>query len=990
MRKFSENNILQKGSMMVEALAMLGLITMVTPVLYKKAAERTTELQDINVATQLRMVSKAVDSYLADNYVTISEDHAGGADEYFELSDAEKAELENYMPHGFKYDQSRLFDEFKVGIRKQVVTDINDKDHYIYTAAVAAPFKNEFSRVRMSKIASMVGAGGGVYDNGTLNGVQGTWQADAADYGFTANDFKNGGLAVISDEAISSVKGDVSSADVLYRVDTGDLDKNTMQTTLYMGGNDVEEVAKLIAQSDKITIGNDENDGGLLVNGATELASTLNVTGAATLEDTLDVTGATTLSSTLDVTGVTTLENALNVAGLSTLKKGADVSDHLDVVGNMSQSGGDAKFNPKSRFDVYVNAGGAIASIRSDDENITLTQGKGIDIRAEKGSVGMYGNSTEIAGLKDVVISGKGSGGVTINAPDTQVLLNTKLTDMAGDARVRGDLTVDGTFTADQIHGITSISGGGTDSKNANFYADANKVEIAKNNFRVGSSDNYRILANAENVIMKVGTKEGQTSGISANWSSLRGVAGNSYLSLVRGSAGISTGGPDGTIPALNEPKFAKNRFFLYNRNALISAENDIQLKSFNNGNITMEAGNVRLDDNGLALAENGETISSGPLSTPNSENSVLPSGAAFTISRNGVIDIRPPAEGEDGTTHGFIRARRLVSDQEYPGKVKDATKFHGYKNGESDAAPGKPYDYFQVNPAYTSVMNDIKLASRGGARLSDILPDFINKGIYVVDNTYTEGSVVGDAWPVPTSSPSGFTFTGVSDCSSTDCVASPWLGFVPAPQCPKNYARGITITPFRWRMSEAYTVYNLPSVGDGNAGVDYKKIITGADFGKYFFRYTNPQDAMFELSTASGDTHTHLPESGYPMTFQTNTWLNTTMSEYRDSGNKFWGWHAIMGFVYRPLDYGEVLKNIGQNISDDEVAWNIFPVYAQEMAGVASVYCIFDRNPLGSGFVWDEKYVNDYDQLRNFRSGHEKSSKLQLNDPNLEYDDAW
>ena len=30
----------QKGSMMVEALAMLGLITMVTPILYKKAAER--------------------------------------------------------------------------------------------------------------------------------------------------------------------------------------------------------------------------------------------------------------------------------------------------------------------------------------------------------------------------------------------------------------------------------------------------------------------------------------------------------------------------------------------------------------------------------------------------------------------------------------------------------------------------------------------------------------------------------------------------------------------------------------------------------------------------------------------------------------------------------------------------------------------------------------------------------------------------------------
>ena len=37
----------ERGSMMVEALAMLGLITMVTPVLYKKAAERTTDRKSV-------------------------------------------------------------------------------------------------------------------------------------------------------------------------------------------------------------------------------------------------------------------------------------------------------------------------------------------------------------------------------------------------------------------------------------------------------------------------------------------------------------------------------------------------------------------------------------------------------------------------------------------------------------------------------------------------------------------------------------------------------------------------------------------------------------------------------------------------------------------------------------------------------------------------------------------------------------------------------
>ena len=69
-----KNNLTsQKGSIMIEALAMLGLIAMVTPVLYRKAAERTSELQDINVASQIRMVSQAVDAYLKDHY----KDHKG-------------------------------------------------------------------------------------------------------------------------------------------------------------------------------------------------------------------------------------------------------------------------------------------------------------------------------------------------------------------------------------------------------------------------------------------------------------------------------------------------------------------------------------------------------------------------------------------------------------------------------------------------------------------------------------------------------------------------------------------------------------------------------------------------------------------------------------------------------------------------------------------------------------------------------------------------
>ena len=52
-------------------------------------------------------------------------------------------------------------------------------------------------------------------------------------------------------------------------------------------------------------------------------------------------------------------------------------------------------------------------------------------------------------------------------------------------------------------------------------------------------------------------------------------------------------------------------------------------------------------------------------------------------------------------------------------------------------------YAHFRVDPSYMSVMNDIKITSRGGARLSEALPNYILKGIYELTNSYGSGP-----WP--------------------------------------------------------------------------------------------------------------------------------------------------------------------------------------------------------------------------------------------------
>ena len=124
------------------------------------------------------------------------------------------------------------------------------------------------------------------------------------------------------------------------------------------------------------------------------------------------------------------------------------------------------------------------------------------------------------------------------------------------------------------------------------------------------------------------------------------------------------------------------------------------------------------------------------------------------------------------------------------------------------------------------------------------------------------------------------------------------------------------------------------------------------------------------------------------------------------------------MGFLYRPGDFGELLADLGYDASDmDAIYWNIFPVYAQEMASIATTYCAFVRNPgaydtegnlTSGGWNWDAQNNNspvlDYNQLnpatyrdptsgsRNPMAGGTRGTNWseQVNDPSLPYGDAW
>lgn len=1049
MKKNLYDIAVQKGSMMIEALAMLGLITMVTPVLYKKAAERTTELQDINTAGQMRTLSKALDDYIKDNYSIYDHQVAEGTiTEAGIVEEVKPDELVDYLPRGFNLERSRNFDEYQFSIRVVPIeppSGSGGERRAAITGMVLAPVITEarmgheeaiISSIRSSKIASMIGSNGGVYrkckgskdedEAMRLCGVQGGWAVKPEDYDFTG-EIPEGSIAVSSVHAVTASSGGADKH-ALYR--DGYDGRNVMQVELDMDGNQIINVGDLIAQSEKgfVNIMKDDGDSDytptitdptLVVQGSAEITDLLKA-GSANISDAFTVGDPNNPLFKVDPNDtdskiVADDKVTINKGGLDIKDGGSDIAGTVNIKGD-----GDGK-------------GGSIMSGVADSRPADPDSGSPAD------------DYTLVVKKDD---SGKGG----------SVLIENNL-------KVEGDFFMQGDLEADRIHARVELGGGKRDDGTYNFVATKDKVEI-QSDTDIGGNVNIagdtviesgnldvhnRILADASGVLLTGGTN-GKNSGylldLQDSGADLRAANHNEEILLRPGSIEMNVVG--GSISANS----ANGSYTLDSDGAIISGhDKSLELTrdgailrvedgagtttsyiKLENNQMGVDSENIIIDNDKIIFGEHAKTQAGEFDASGNYNNGVITDGVI--IRRDGMINLPaassdkrealPAGQGQQDVP-GYIKLDRVLANQNY----KDP-----WKEGDYPNSGVVKYDAYMLNPAYTSVMHDIKLTTRGGARLSDILPDFINKGIYVIDNTYKEIESKRK-WEdyVVTTGGGKITISGAptgtnEECTHNDgnCITTPWLGFVPTPQCPPGYSKVITISPIRWKMSEAYYVADDPKDSLGEV----------ERFKHFFISPRDPSRARFEISSVAtpkdGSSHTHTlvgrdgtaSTGAMPLTFQTNTWLNTTIGAVRE-GQKmsagpeavrgdFVGWHAIMGFLYNGGDYKEYLAQVapGHNY-DNEIMWNLFPVYNEEQTAIANVYCYFERRDYtgkeAPHWKWERDLVDTgYNQMGgNFRSGYSKDGaygskgsdgrdsyvgstayKDRLNDPALKYNDPW
>ena len=352
-------------------------------------------------------------------------------------------------------------------------------------------------------------------------------------------------------------------------------------------------------------------------------------------------------------------------------------------------------------------------------------------------------------------------------------------------------------------------------------------------------------------------------------------------------------------------------------------------------------------------------------------------------------------------------------------------------------------YDTYMVNPAYTSVMHDIKLTTRGGARLSDVLPDFINKGIYVVNNTVKENELeklnlstqtYEYLYGIANADKNKLSSGDKLDLATESAWASPFLGVVPAPQCPPGYGRVITLTPASFQVGQAgklmkrndtgapansyYVVPNNASSKQIEASVNDSQVayelvgVTGIATDKNNQEVTIDPNKVTTAKYVLTQTANSNQHPIVPLTFQQSTWLKSMVkplyqkpsSEADDKNPKYVnpsyvrGWATMMGFLYPTSLYNGFTPQTRLKATD-EAYWNLFPVIRGSLEGYATVYCYFDRTNMFKGYNYDyENFVDNYNYLQTMdkvptsykkESGNSNYQK-RLNDPSLKYDEVW
>lgn len=966
----------ERGALMIEAIALLGLMTLMSPMIVRQTADRTAEMEEVTIAGQMKTIKEALQNYIEANYQTRAKAlaEANTADAALTIT---AAELAPYLPSSYlttsgasvSLKGNKLMDSFDVGIRAQCTeaaipgcspSESNNfcvcgtmsggavADGSLSSTCACTRYKmtglvlsktdsgEEIDDRRAARIASMIGADGGYMRTANMVnavaaegedvaaqmqkilGAQGIWEGDVTKYipGVTTN--KGGKIAA------TTIYSSGFSGDYLYRRKVDGLPTaNSMFTDLDMGGHG------------QCTDGPSSTGGCNRINNA----GGLEVVGGRILIRSRNNPEANDQSLNAD-----TLVGTDGAGDYASIALGIDNS-HMKVSGNLEFKAGDS----------------TTATFKNDEAKITSVNNTELQLNGTQSAL-RYGNTKVMLGAsvaqlyKDdsnyFEISGNDA---TMSAGNMALIQSDDLVDVQGfNVNVHADADV----TVDAGQDVMLFANTGTiemAAQNRGAMILDDKGIIAYGNYaQTSNAPSFSLTPSQFNV--NLGGVNSNLPSFLMNSSGVYAKAGNMNLSLNNTTMALTTTGSTG--------------YFQMGAGNTATMRNNIIIMNVNQAS----GGNISVAGEGTNLPYTiGLLGNSGKVTGTYFQPELIRTGANTyqnpVISRSGHVNVAD--NGQMTTTNASTNTSLNLVDASVGIDTSVRGGLAPYNTHGTDTA----YNRFRVDPAFVSVMNDIKLTSRGGARLSEAMPNYILKGIYELTNSYKsgpwpcQGSTGGDgscAYTAPyktpaqlglssggwefncTSAPNGggqsghpaascsvynnktvtfSTYAGsYTECGEDKwCFAHPYLGTVPAP------GRSVTTTGGYGVNYQGEVIYGQD---EGPCPDGYQAVITVTptifELGK--LNYVNPEvvnilenaDVLYNPGWQDFNSSNTIETTAM---VQSGTKLGVVVDNIT-SGSDLQGWRIAMGTV-TPTTSG--------------YAWNVGGIAANSWSAIAHTYCYFN-----------------------------------------------
>ncbi len=164
----------ERGALLVEIMAVIALLGVMGPLLFKQVSERNEEVDNINIATEIRAVKEAFASYILAYH---SELAATGImeDTSRQITEKEADEIVTFLPEGY----DNVLGHYNLYIHRKTTTVNSNQFQGFIAPNMESLGLSGLTLRRVARIANLIGADGGLVMAGSdeINGTGGAWHA---------------------------------------------------------------------------------------------------------------------------------------------------------------------------------------------------------------------------------------------------------------------------------------------------------------------------------------------------------------------------------------------------------------------------------------------------------------------------------------------------------------------------------------------------------------------------------------------------------------------------------------------------------------------------------------------------------------------------------------------------------------------------------------------------------------------------------------------